>query len=162
MIPFYGSLPFWGLLQTHGIQTQSVPYSFPNREAMDTDKPLHDQLRILGFFFISVAKAQSHQFNIDNRLERIVSLTFLSQPPFAHTTRSRTPARSSHRTFPKLSGTNFIDLEPKCKRNSAKHHMNSIPVSQIQPQQRLCKIVLSIAQTNSKSSMIHPQEPSSL
>ncbi|KAJ4131321.1 hypothetical protein NW765_017213 [Fusarium oxysporum] len=40
---------------------------------MDTDKPLHDQLRILGFFFISVAKAQSHQFNIDNRLERIIS-----------------------------------------------------------------------------------------
>ncbi|KAG5754563.1 hypothetical protein H9Q70_002808 [Fusarium xylarioides] len=40
---------------------------------MDTDKPLHDQLRILGFFFISVAKAQSRQFNIDNRLERIIS-----------------------------------------------------------------------------------------
>ncbi|KAJ9419903.1 hypothetical protein QL093DRAFT_2375235 [Fusarium oxysporum] len=34
---------------------------------MDTDKPLHDLFRILGFFFISVAKAQSHQFNIDKR-----------------------------------------------------------------------------------------------
>jgi hypothetical protein len=159
-------LPFWGHLQTHGIQTQSVSYSSPNREAMDTDKPLHDQLHILGFFFISVAKAQSRQFNVDNNLERIVSLAFLSQPLFAHTTRSRTPARSSHRMFPRQSGINFIDLEPKCKRNSAKYRMNryrpTIPVSQIQPQQRLCNMVLSIGQTNSQSSTIHLQEPSSL
>ncbi|KAF4441116.1 hypothetical protein F53441_12123 [Fusarium austroafricanum] len=40
---------------------------------MDTDKPLHDQLRILGFFCISVTEAQSHQFNVGNRFERIIS-----------------------------------------------------------------------------------------
>ncbi|VTT77024.1 unnamed protein product [Fusarium fujikuroi] len=61
------------LLQTHGIRTQSVSYSSPNREVMDTDNPLHDQLRVLGFFFISYPKSQSHQFNVDNELERIIS-----------------------------------------------------------------------------------------
>ncbi|RBA12842.1 hypothetical protein FPRO05_14064 [Fusarium proliferatum] len=38
---------------------------------MDTDEPLHDQFRILGFFFISSAKSQSHQFNDNKKLERI-------------------------------------------------------------------------------------------
>ncbi|KAH7201161.1 hypothetical protein DER44DRAFT_434052 [Fusarium oxysporum] len=40
---------------------------------MDTDNPPHDQLRILGIFFISYPKSQSHQFNVDNELERIIS-----------------------------------------------------------------------------------------
>ncbi|EXA30576.1 hypothetical protein FOVG_18064 [Fusarium oxysporum f. sp. pisi HDV247] len=40
---------------------------------MDTDKPLHDLFHILGFFFISVAKIQHRQLNVDKNLERIIS-----------------------------------------------------------------------------------------
>ncbi|EWZ77468.1 hypothetical protein FOWG_18125 [Fusarium oxysporum f. sp. lycopersici MN25] len=40
---------------------------------MDTDKPLHDQLCILGFFFISDVGPQARQVNVDNRLKRIIS-----------------------------------------------------------------------------------------
>ncbi|KNB17858.1 hypothetical protein FOXG_16045 [Fusarium oxysporum f. sp. lycopersici 4287] len=40
---------------------------------MDTDKPLHDLFHILGFFFISVAKTQHRQLNVDKNLERIIS-----------------------------------------------------------------------------------------
>lgn len=65
---------------------------------MDTNQPFHNQLHILGVYLITVTEPQPHHVG-DDTLQRIVSLTLLSQPPLANGASSTMPARSSHRTF---------------------------------------------------------------